>query len=171
LIVTPAQANKITLAENMGEVSLIPRHPDDESVVDDSEQTADDLLNPSSANSREREQRVAAGGDEESGPMAGLRSLMEQAMAATAAATEETVVEAQPWEMQIIFPTEVTRVQFEGGRPMLPVNATEAMTSVGPNPLIPTPDEPAEEPTEEPELAPTDDEPTPDDFPIDFQTK
>jgi pilus assembly protein CpaB len=44
LIVTPAQANRINLAENMGEISLIPRNPDDDAVVEDSEQGADELF-------------------------------------------------------------------------------------------------------------------------------
>ena len=35
LVVTPEQANRITTAENIGEISLIPRHPDDDSVVED----------------------------------------------------------------------------------------------------------------------------------------
>ncbi|HMP06806.1 MAG TPA: Flp pilus assembly protein CpaB, partial [Lacipirellulaceae bacterium] len=76
LIVTPAQANKITLAENMGDISLIPRHPDDELVVDDAEQTADDLLNPSQANSRKKEQLADSDAAGDSGPLAGLRAIM-----------------------------------------------------------------------------------------------
>jgi pilus assembly protein CpaB len=167
LIVTPAQANKITLAENMGEVSLIPRHPDDESVVDDAQVDASDVLDPSSANSREKEQRIATDEEGDGGPMGAIRDLMEQAMAATAAATAEPVAQAPPFEMEIIFPTEVTHVQFEGGRPLVPAAAAQATTSVTPNPLIPA----ADEPSEEPEPAPTDEEPTPEDFPIDFQTK
>jgi pilus assembly protein CpaB len=169
LIVTPAQANKITLAENMGEVSLIPRHPDDESVVDDSEISATDILDPSSANSREKEQRIASGDEDEGGPMGAIRDLMEQAMAASAAASAEPAVVTPPFEMEIIFPTEVAHVQFEGGRPIAPAAATESTTSVAPNPLIPAADEPPQD--SEPDPAATDDEQTPEDFPIDFQTK
>ena len=34
LLLTPEQASKLTLAENIGEVSLIPRNPDDEESAD-----------------------------------------------------------------------------------------------------------------------------------------
>jgi pilus assembly protein CpaB len=174
LIVTPAQANKITLAENMGEVSLIPRHPDDDSVVDDSEATGDDLLDPSSANNRKKEQMADAGDDEEeSGALAGLRSLMEQAMAATAASSAEaTEPVAPPFEMTIIYPTEVATIHFEGGKPVNPESAN-AMTVSATNPLLPAPAaEPApadEAPAAEP--APAADSGTPAGFPIDFQVK
>jgi pilus assembly protein CpaB len=180
LIVTPAQANKITLAENMGTISLIPRHPDDESLVDDSEQTSDDLLNPSTANSRRKEQMASQKGEDE-GPMAGLRSLMEQAMEATAAATAQASVQEPPFEMTIIFPTEVSRIQFEGGRPLNPDDANQAATMASPNALLPVP---ASAPA--PDTPGGSDAPPPsadgppagsgkpasdDGFPIDFQTK
>ena len=55
LVVTPSQANRITTAENLGEISLIPRHPDDDQIVDDAEQDADFLLaRQRSQQSRER---------------------------------------------------------------------------------------------------------------------
>ena len=170
LIVTPAQANKITLAENMGEVSLIPRHPDDDSVVDDSEATGDDLLDPSSANSRKKEQMVDAD-DQESGPLAGLRSLMEQAMAATASAnTEPTVPVAPPFEMTIIYPTEVATIHFEGGRPVNPDDAIQMRTSAT-NPLLPV-SAPAAEPAPADDAGPAAaDADAPTGFPIDFQVK
>lgn len=61
LIVTPAQANRINLAENMGEISLIPRNPDDDAVVEDSEQGTDELFGRSTANDRESEQYAETG--------------------------------------------------------------------------------------------------------------
>ena len=44
LLLTPEQASKLTLAENLGEVSLIPRNPDDEESADLAEYSTDDLL-------------------------------------------------------------------------------------------------------------------------------
>ena len=44
LLLTPEQASKLTLAENLGEVSLIPRNPDDEESADAAEYSTDDLL-------------------------------------------------------------------------------------------------------------------------------
>jgi pilus assembly protein CpaB len=179
LIVTPAQANKITLAENMGTISLIPRHPDDETLVDDSEQTSDDLLNPSTANSRRKEQMANQKGEDD-GPMAGLRSLMEQAMEATAAASVQAPVAVEPpFEMTIIFPTEVSRIQFEGGRPVNPEDASHAVTSASSNSLppapaaAPAPDTPAgsDAPPPSADGPPAGSDASDDGFPIDFQTK
>src|SRR6185503_1357490 len=47
LMLTPEQASKLSLAEQIGELSLIPRNPDDEEAADWSEYTVDDLLNSS----------------------------------------------------------------------------------------------------------------------------
>jgi pilus assembly protein CpaB len=57
LMLTPEQASKLTLAENLGVVSLIPRNPDDESVAEVGLWTPDDLLGRGDqSNSRAREQ-------------------------------------------------------------------------------------------------------------------
>jgi pilus assembly protein CpaB len=61
LMLTPVQASQLTLAEQVGELSLIPRNPDDEEVADWNEIKIEDLLasgNSDSANSREKEQGV-----------------------------------------------------------------------------------------------------------------
>jgi pilus assembly protein CpaB len=125
LIVTPAQANRITLAENMGEVSLIPRNPDDDAVVDDSEQGADELFGRSTANSRQKEQGSKSGGSQES-PLSGFKSLVAEAMASAAQAA--TTTPQQPakssFQMTIIYPTEVSKVEFSAnGDPILPQNS------------------------------------------------
>ena len=45
LLLTPEQASKLSLAENLGEVSLIPRNPDDEEVgATGRKYSIDDLL-------------------------------------------------------------------------------------------------------------------------------
>ena len=56
LLLTPQQASKLTLAENLGLVSLIPRNPDDEESADLAEYSSDDLLFDGGKNSREKEQ-------------------------------------------------------------------------------------------------------------------
>jgi len=56
LLLTPEQASKLTLAENLGQVSLIPRNPDDEEAADTSEYSTDDLLADGGKGSREKEQ-------------------------------------------------------------------------------------------------------------------
>jgi pilus assembly protein CpaB len=64
LLLTPQQANKLTLAEHMGEVSLSPRHPDDDATADSSEYSADDLLSDGEKGSREKEQARERAEDE-----------------------------------------------------------------------------------------------------------
>jgi len=121
LIVTPAQANRITLAENMGEVSLIPRNPDDEAVIDDNEQNLDELFGRSTSSNRERE-RLSNQGDDE-GPLSGFKSLMTQAMAGAAAQSSlpQPMSVKPSFQMTIIYPTEVSRVEF--GPNGEPINA------------------------------------------------
>ncbi len=105
LIVTPAQANKMTTAENLGELSLIPRHPDDDFIVDDSEQGADFLLGSSDANSREKEQ-----GRNRRGDGSGVDGFDQAAVVET----------DPPFRMKIIFPNEVAVREFssETGEPL-----------------------------------------------------
>jgi pilus assembly protein CpaB len=166
LIVTPAQANRITLAENMGEVSLIPRNPDDDTVVEDSEQGADELFARSTSNSREREQ---VGREEPpEGPLSGLKSLMTQAMATAAAQSASPQAPQEPaksaFQMTIIYPTEVSKVEFTAsGEPLI--------SKSGPPPAGLTP------PTAAPALpkpvaGPAPDQPVmPPDFPINLRVR
>lgn len=167
LVVTPEQANRITLAEKLGDVTLIPRHPDDETVVDDFEQNADDLLNPSTAGSRHREQFGMAQGEDQ-GALGGLKSLVSQAMAnaAAQASVPELAAEKPQFEMTIIYPNEVAKIKFDasgeplygaGSQPTTPGFAASA-TSAGQSPA--------------PSPAPAGDAPAiPKDFPIDLQVK
>jgi pilus assembly protein CpaB len=171
LIVTPAQANKITLAENLGEVSLIPRHPDDEAVVDDAEQSADDLLNPSSSNNRRREQLVEKDKKDE-GAFAGLKSLVADAMARTAAqAAVPQVLQKPPFQMTIIYPNEISRIRFTpNGEPLDADGKSQAGAAasamVSASAAAPAP---APTPTDAP--IPVDPPATPADFPIDLQLR
>jgi len=103
LIVTPQQANRITTAENLGDISLIPRHPDDEKIVDDWEQSIDDLLARSDSNSRKAEQ-----GERKTEPAsslaAGLANALQQSVA---------IETTPPFKMKVIFPDEVQELEFD----------------------------------------------------------
>jgi pilus assembly protein CpaB len=56
LMLTPEQADKLTLAENLGIVSLTPRNPDDESIVNTGTLTVEDLWGDAERSSRAKEQ-------------------------------------------------------------------------------------------------------------------
>ncbi len=110
LIVTPQQANRITTAENLGDISLIPRHPDDEKIVDDWEQSIDDLLARSDSNSRKAEQGEKSS-ETASSLVAGFASALQQSVA---------IETTPPFKMKVIFPDEVQELEFdaETGEPM-----------------------------------------------------
>lgn len=96
LVVTPAQSNRITTAANLGEVSLIPRHPDDDQIVDDAEQDADFLFGTSEANNREKERGDGRGDGDD-----GVDGF-----------DESQVQTDPPFRMKIIFPNEVAVREF-----------------------------------------------------------
>ncbi|MCA9262146.1 MAG: Flp pilus assembly protein CpaB, partial [Planctomycetales bacterium] len=124
LVVTPAQANRITLAENLGEVSLIPRNPDDEHIVDDEIQDIDDLLNPSTANSRAKES-VAVEEPEAENPLKSMiGSLAPAAMAQTSVKPE--------FKMTIIYPNDVEQIRFSNGEPVVEKGGASPPTPVMP---------------------------------------
>ncbi len=109
LVVTPQQASRMTTAENMGEISLIPRHPDDNKIVDDAEQSLEDIFARSDAGSREKE-REAFDKDEE-----GADSTISKDLA------QVPVVEVvPPFRMKIIYPNEVSKIDFDAttGEPL-----------------------------------------------------
>jgi hypothetical protein len=109
LVVTPQQASRMTTAENMGEVSLIPRNPDDDIIVDDAEQSLDDIFARSDAGNREKERR--AFDKEEESYDSQIQKDMEQ---------HPVVAAVPPFRMKIIYPNEVSRVDFdaETGEPL-----------------------------------------------------
>lgn len=121
LVVSPQQANRITTAENLGEISLIPRHPDDDKIVEDWDMDSSDILSRSGANNRKKEQVSLSG--ELSGIVQGLPGAIRGEFNRTAKA-------APAFRMKIIYPNEVTELRFseETGEP-LPENNQNTNTS------------------------------------------
>jgi pilus assembly protein CpaB len=132
LLVKLDQASKLALAAQIGEISLIPRNPDDEDSQESSEMTVDDLLATGDANSREKEQGVASKPKEsdENSTSSGLLSVISAAAAPKA-----------PFRMEIVEAQAVREVLFDGetGRPIRgahepPGGPTPNSTPVGPTP-------------------------------------
>jgi pilus assembly protein CpaB len=111
LLVTPQQANKITTAENLGEISLIPRHPDDDTIVDDWDSDSTDIFARSDSNSREDEHKISA-----ETPQSGLPAQLQSDLDRIASDFDSA------WKMKIIYPTEVSEKRFhnETGEPLDP---------------------------------------------------
>ena len=164
LIVTPAQASRITLAENMGEISLIPRNPDDDKVVDDSEQGTDELFGRSTAGNRKNEQ---ASGKSEESALSGFKSMLAEAMAGAAARAAATPP-PPAFEMTILFPNDTSTVQFTAnGAPIdTKLTGNPAPTSPAGSLAAPTG---APAPAPSPAPGPADEPATPSDFPIDLR--
>lgn len=110
LLVTLEQASKIDLAQNLGELSLIPRNPNDETVAQAVEITIDDLqVGRSEGNDRETEQNR--------GKATGDRPNMIDSMIGLLA---KTAKEQPPFEMTIVRAEEVDTMQFDRrtGKPL-----------------------------------------------------
>lgn len=118
LVVTAQQANRITTAENLGEISLIPRHPDDDKIVEDWETDSSDIFAISDANSREKE-RASSQKELESGFPGAIHGEYVRS------AADEF---ASAFRMKIIYPNEVSELRFsnETGEPLDEYQATSA---------------------------------------------
>lgn len=148
LVVTPRQASKIDLAQNLGKLSLIPRSPNDEVSTKAVEMTAADIFDDTGAkSSREAEQnRDDAEKDrkKDGGFFGGLVQMMRDA-----------AENRPPFEMELVLADEVTVLEFDPstGKPIRkPDSQDDGYAPRAPSAPEPTP---AQDPREE-------------DFPIDF---
>ncbi len=110
LVVTPQQASRVTTAENLGELSLIPRHPDDDLIVDDAEQSLEDIFARSDSSNREKEREAFDKSDEEE-----IEDSLRKDMS-----NHPTVAVEAPFRMKLIFPNEVSQIEFDNttGEPL-----------------------------------------------------
>ena len=125
LMLTPEQASKLALAEQIGSISLIPRNPDDEAAADWSEYTVDDLLADGETGSRAKEQGRDVTDD---------KSADGDLLAAVAAAAPPG---KPPFRMEIVEAQAVREVLFDSdtGRPLRPVsNKAVGGPAVSPSP-------------------------------------
>ncbi len=125
LMLTPEQASKLSLAERVGEISLIPRNPDDEEVSDWSEYTIEDLLANGDKSNREKEQNRDE--PEEEAP-ALTQSLADVIRAATPV--------KPPFRMEIVEASDVREMLFdpETGKPIRTTNEENNNSAVPASP-------------------------------------
>lgn len=103
LLLTPVQAGKVNLAEKVGEISLIPRNPDDESTSNYEEISLADLWGDSEKSSREDEQGRDDDEEEDSG--GGLLHAIQSAI--------PEPVEDPPFKMEIYLADAYTEQLFD----------------------------------------------------------
>jgi pilus assembly protein CpaB len=126
LMLTPEQASKLSLAEQIGELSLIPRNPDDEETAGWSEYTVDDLLADGDKNSRSKEQGTSEKKESSADPTpnTGLLSAILN-------------TPKEPFRMEIVEAQGVREVLFDAitGRPINYTGETSAVAgpTLGPS--------------------------------------
>jgi pilus assembly protein CpaB len=127
LVVSPEQADKLTLATRLGEINLVMRNPDDRGNIKSDGANVDDLFIAEKVD-REQERK---GGDGSSPLAGGLVSFLKQ-MSQTAAAQPSLpavaeMASAGPWTMLILEGSDLREVQVrEDGLPLDPFAAAAA---------------------------------------------
>ena len=135
LVVTVEQANKLSLASRIGEMSLMLRHPDDDEVADDSA-SVNELFGLDEGD-REAEREAPQTAAE--GILAKLNAMKEAAAQAAAAQPPvEEVIEA-PHKLMLLRGNEVEVIEFpvDGS---LPTPASAAKMTASPVSMPMTPD-------------------------------
>lgn len=122
LLLTPNQASTLALAEQVGEISLIPRNPNDEEAADATEITVDDLLGTADKNSRDVEQ----GHKDKSAEAAEQKPATDNSLVNAIKNTLAPVKE--PFHMEIVEAQAYREVLFDPvtGRPINPSHASGA---------------------------------------------
>ncbi len=119
VILTPGQANRVTLAENLGEITLIPRHPDDDTIVEDIEVTSDDLFLSGKSGDRLREQGKGIV-NSSLGSLLGLSQEPSTPTQLPDPNLPDLGKQEESFRMKIIFPDEVQEIRFtSSGDPIL----------------------------------------------------
>lgn len=115
LLLTPEQASKLTLAEQLGEISLSPRNPNDEESADVAEYSTDDLFGDGGRNTREKEQARDAADDPSAN--GGLLSAIQQ----------HAPPPVPPFIMEVIEAQEVREMFFDAdtGKPIREMNESQ----------------------------------------------
>jgi pilus assembly protein CpaB len=110
LLLTPEQATKMNLAEHMGEISLIPRNPDDEEAANTAEFASDDLLSDGGKSSRKQEQGGEKVEEKKTSPVSSL----------LAAIQEHVPPPKPPFHMEIVEAQDVREMLFDAvtGKPI-----------------------------------------------------
>ncbi|MCA9099535.1 MAG: Flp pilus assembly protein CpaB [Pirellulales bacterium] len=122
LLLTPDQAEMVTLAANMGELQLVLRSPEDNKIVKDlTGRTANDILDMAGAGNRDSEKLVDESRDGEDGDLLSLINKQPETKAqpvalAQAPAVVEPPADKEPdWTMTLLQDGVASRVTFVDG--------------------------------------------------------
>ena len=122
LLVTPAQAAKVTLACEMGKIRLVMRGPDDNAHAEDASAKPEELLGRSAYADRNKETAEQKTNDDKKG----ILDLMNQMKANMAVKQREELPSTISWTMRILQPNGINDVLMESdGSPSAGKSATE----------------------------------------------
>lgn len=162
LLLTPQQANKIALAEQVGTLNLIPRSPGDEAVTDDTEMDINELLGTGdSHNTRKKEQ----------GPATAQAAPGEGFLSGLMAQVKKAQDEKPPFVMTILEAEQMREVEFDPntGKPIRDNGSTTKPASTLQVPAVPaSTTTPSPTQSDQPNLEELEKE-FGSEFPIDFQ--
>jgi len=150
LLVTPDQANRLDLAQKLGEVRLILRHPDDMDETVSGPITVSDLLGDDATSNNVREERKSADlVPRQPSMMSGLVKMLQQAAASRA--QPATANPVPQWRMQIIEGDAVRNEFFDDqGKLVTPSGLTGSGAQNSPGTGITLPDPNSGGETDEP---------------------
>lgn len=162
LLLTPDQANKVALAEQVGELNLIPRSPGDEALTDDTEMDVAQLFGDrNSRNTRKIEQGPPP--EEQNTGGGFLSSLMAQ--------MKKAADDRPPFVMTILEAEQVREVEFDPftGKPVRDTGSERRDSQSLQVPAMPASTSAPAPPTKKPAELEEFEEEFGADFPIDFQ--
>jgi pilus assembly protein CpaB len=111
LLVTPAQAETIALASEMGKIRLVLRHPDDEGISDTQGTEESELLSGGVKSNRNKE-IPGATGDQSGGILAWLKNQQAPQQAQPVAAPMPPPVQEEHFTMEVLKADELSHVDF-----------------------------------------------------------
>jgi pilus assembly protein CpaB len=112
LLVTPAQAETIALATEMGKIRLVLRHPDDEGVADTHGTEESEILTGNSKSERKQED-LAGSGDQSNGILNWLKQQQSPPQpTATVAAPVPAAPPEEHFTMEVLKADELSHVDF-----------------------------------------------------------
>jgi len=109
LLVTPAQAAKVTLACEMGKFRLVMRGPEDKAHAEDASAKPEELLGHSAYSDRNKEEADAKNSDNKSGFLDLLNKMKAKAVVKQAPEPPSTI----SWTMRILQPNGINDVVLE----------------------------------------------------------
>jgi pilus assembly protein CpaB len=114
LLVTPAQAAKVTLASEMGKIRLVMRGPDDTAHTADASAKPEELLGNPAFSDRKKEEAQAKSDDDKKGFLDLLSQMKNKTPVLPTVDTKSTI----SWTMRILHPDGINDVLLESDEPV-----------------------------------------------------